>query len=173
MWAETLGGTAGLVFQEVREKRGMAYSAHAGMSTGWRAGDPNLVWLQAGTEASKAADVAVLLLSLLRGFPANATRLARVRQSSHARRSSERISFASVPATVFDWRGKGIVEDPLLEHLAALRNTTDEEVHEYAKQVGRRPVTISVVGDLSRIDLDDLAAIAPVTELTLDDLEVP
>ena len=55
LWAETMGGPAGLVFSEVREKRGMAYSAHAGITNGWRRGDANHAWLRVGTEAGKAA----------------------------------------------------------------------------------------------------------------------
>ncbi|MCO4772448.1 MAG: insulinase family protein [Deltaproteobacteria bacterium] len=172
LWAETMGGAAGLVFSEVREKRGMAYSAHAGLSNGWRAGDANQAWLRAGTEPGKAADVAALLLRILRTFPTDAARLGRVRESTLARRRSSRIGFLAVPATVEDWRTKGIEQDPLHEHLAALAETDDAAVRRYAEAVGSRPVTVTVVGDLTRVDRDGLAALADVTELTLDDLEV-
>ena len=128
LWSETMGGPAGLVFTEIREKRGMAYSAHAGLSNGWRRGDANQAWLRVGTEAGKAAAVTQLLLDILRTFPADERRLARVRRSTLARRRSDRIGFVAVPATVQDWHVKGIAADPLKEHLRTLAETTDDDV---------------------------------------------
>jgi len=172
LYAETLGGAAGLVFQEVREKRGMAYSARAGLTPGWRAGDANLAWLQAGTQADKAADVAALLLRLFREFPAEVARLDRVRRSVHARRITDRVGFRAVPPTVLDWEGKGITRDPLLWQLEQLLGTDDAAVRAYARAAAERPVTLAIVGDRERVDLAALAALAPVTELTLDDITV-
>jgi len=171
IWTEVMGGSAGLVFSEVREKRGMAYAAHAGWSNGWRAGDANLAWLRVGTDSAKAADVAGLLMRLLREFPAEPARIARARSGALARRRTDRIGFASVPATVEDWRGKGISADPIVSHLEALRGCGDDAVREFAREVSDRPVTICVVGDLERIDRGALAALGDVTELTLDAIE--
>ena len=172
LFAEVLGGAAGLVFQEVREKRGMAYSARGGLTSGWRAGDANLAWMQAGTQADKAADVAALLLELLRGFPVDAARLDRVRRSAVERRRTDRVGFKAVPATIVDWAGKGIHADPAERQLAELEATTDADVRGFAEGVAAAPVTIAVVGDRDQVDLAALRRLAPLTELTLDDITV-
>ncbi len=172
LYAEVLGGSAGLVFQEVREKRGMAYSARGGLTPGWRAGDANLAWMQAGTQADKAADVAALLLRLLREFPADAARLERVRASSIARRRTDRVGFRAVPATVEDWLGKGITSDPVHWQLEQLAATPNEAVRAYANAVAAVPLTIAVVGDRDQVDLAALRALAPLTEVTLDEITV-
>lgn len=172
LWSEAMGGAAGLVFQEVREKRGMAYSAQAGIASGWRAGDANLLWMRVESEVSKAAKATELLLRLLRTFPVDAARLARVRASTLAARETNRIGFRSVPHTILDWHEKGVFEDPLAMHLRMLADTPDDAVRAWARDVGGRPVTVSIVADLRALDRDALAALAPITELTLDDLEV-
>lgn len=171
IWSEVMGGAAGLVFSEIREKRGMAYSAHAGWSNGWRAGDANLAWLRVGTDSAKAASVAELLMEMLREFPAGEDRIARARTGALARRRTDRIGFASIPATVEDWRGKGIGEDPIHAHLAALERCSDADVREFGREVAAAPVTVCVVGDLNRIDRAALAALGEVTELSLDAIE--
>lgn len=172
LYAEVLGGNPGLVFQEVREKRGMAYSARGGLTPGWRAGDANLAWAQAGTQADKAADVVALLLGLVREFPVDAARIERVRASTIARRRTDRVGFRAVPATIEDWAGKGINSDPVRWQIEELAATTDEAVRAYAATVASTPVTVAVVGDRAQVDLRALAEIAPVTELTLDDITI-
>ncbi len=172
LYAEVLGGSPGLVFQEVREKRGMAYSARGGLTPGWRSGDANLAWAQAGTQADKAADVVALLLSLMRDFPLEARLLERVRASTIARRRTDRVGFRAVPATVEDWAGKGIRSDPVLWQIEELAGTTDEMVRGYAALVAKTPMTVAVVGDRAQVDLAALARIAPLTELTLDEITV-
>ena len=172
LYAEVLGGSAGLVFQEVREKRGMAYSARGGLTSGWRAGDANLAWMQAGTQADKAVEAAALLLQLFREFPVDDRRLDRVRRSTWERRRTDRIGFKAVPATIVDWAGKGIHADPVVWQLEQLEQTTDADVRAYAAAVAQEPVTIAVVGDRDRIGMQALRALGEVTELTLDDITV-
>ena len=168
LWAEYIGSNTGLVFQEVREKRGLAYSAKAGVQAGWRVGDEDLVWATVGCRPEVAAQVAQLLLQLLRRQPDDVDRFERVRESVTTRVRSDRITFRSVGWTVERWRLRGLPPDPREALRQELETTPLEALRAFARTVAVIPATVWVVGDPTRIDLPALEAVAPTEEVTLD-----
>jgi len=162
LYGEYMGGSAGLVFQEIREARGMAYSAHAGWRLGWQSGDSNLLWASAGTQADKAAEVTALLVDMLRNLPPQPARFARARDSAIARLRTSRFNFRSMPATVAGWARRGHPADPRPPRLERLASMTLGGLQDFAGRFADAPFQIAIVGDLARIDQAALAQIAPV-----------
>ena len=168
LWNEYLGGSAGLVFQEVRESRGWAYAAQAAYGSGWRVGDDNLISARVGTQPDKAADVAALVLGMLRDLPEDPARWSRSKSSALEALRSQRIAFGAVPATVEAWRLKGHSADPRADRLRRLPVPALEDVAAWAERFGGAPFTLAVVGDVERMDLSALEALAPVERVELD-----
>src|SRR5690606_16795235 len=78
------GGMSSLIFQEIREARGLAYYAYAYVSTGLLRDDEWALLGGMGTQADKTTDALTTYLELLRERPIDATRLGHARESLDA-----------------------------------------------------------------------------------------
>jgi predicted Zn-dependent peptidase len=169
-WLSTgLAGPAGLIFQELREARALAYSTGGGLSRGERLGDDDLLWGTASTEPPRAHEAAGLLVSVLQdGLPMlisdeSRVEAARVRLLQQLR--SERVGFRSVPGAVRGWARLGHGEDPRGGWRSELAQAAVPTLQDSVEQLVLGPPLIVVVGDLERVDQDGLAALGPVAEL--------
>ena len=163
--AELLGGSAGLIFQEVREARALAYSAKGGYSLGGRPVDDNLLWASAATQAARAAEVAGLLLTLLRDHPLDPTRFERARDAAREALRGHRITYRGVAPAAEAWRVRGLTADPRPALLAALESLPYEALAEWWRTLGQGAFTVIVCGDRDQLDLTGLATLGELVEL--------
>ena len=170
MLGEYMGGNAGMVFQEIREARGFAYSAGAFYSRGARAGDETSFQAILGTQADKTAEASALLLEMVQQVPPDPDRHGRARDSVAEKLRTERITFRSIAYWAESWRRKGLDGDPRAGLLAELPEHTIEQLDGFAGRFEQQPLTIAILGDVDGIDMEALEAIAPVTRVTLEDL---
>ena len=168
--SEYLGGSAGLIFQEIREARGMAYSAHGGARAGARPGDEDLLYASVGTQPDKAAEVAQLVVDLVRAEPSDAARWSRAKASALESLRSHRVPFQSVGWTAESWRLRGFAEDPRTNRLKALRSPDLGDLAAWSKPLRKGAFTLVVVGDVDRMDLPALRKLGRLTTLNLDDI---
>lgn len=166
--AELLGGSAGLIFQEVREARALAYSAKGGFSLGGRPVDDNLLWASAATQAARAAEVAGLLLTLLRDRPLDPLRFERARDAAREALRGHRVTYRGVAPAAEAWRVRGLHGDPRPALLAALETLPFEAMAGWWRELGEGSFTVIVCGDRAQLDLAGLAQLGEVTELDPD-----
>lgn len=172
LFHEYMGGPAGLVFQELREARGLAYSAHGGHSAGARLGDQNLVWASAASRPDRVVEAATVMLDLLRGPPLHSARFDRARGSAIEKVTSGRVRFRGFGATAESWRLRGLDIDPRPRVLAALRrgDLGLDALREFASPLADSGAAVVVAGDTSQIDLDALGRLGTVETRTLAEL---
>ena len=163
---EYMGGSAGVVFQEIREARGMAYAAQASLGLGWQRGDDNLLWASVGTQADKAAEVSALLLSLLRQPPLDDARLARAREGAVEKLRTARVSFRGIPGSIMGWLRRGYAGDPRPDRLRRLQALSLDDLAAFTQPLAQAPMRLVVVGDAERMDLDGLRQVAPLRQLS-------
>jgi len=168
--SEYLGGNAGLIFQEIREARGMAYSAWGRYSQGVAAGDQTLVQGSLSTQADKTAEAAGLLLEMVRDVPLDDDRWIRSRDSLEEKLRTERITFRSVGWNAESWHRKGLEQDPRAAVFSALADLEPSGLDAFTARFDEQGLTLSILGDPDRVDMEALAEIAPVTRVTLDEL---
>ncbi len=168
------GDMSGLVFQELREARGLAYAATARHEVGLRVDDPSTILGLAGTQGDKVALVTRLLLELMRRPPLQPARVAAVRDALLEEHRSTRIDPRSVPRRVYRWRALGEQTDPRPDQLAALAGYTAADLQRFVDEVDtgaeQRPAIIGVMGDRAQIDLDALAGLGELVERTPEEL---
>jgi predicted Zn-dependent peptidase len=169
---EYLGGQAGLVFQEVREARGLAYAAHAGHSAGAQLSDQNLIWASAASRPDRSAEAIAVMLGLLREFPIQAHRFERARSSAIERMLGGRVRFRGYGLTAEGWRLRGQSEDPRPGILADLRGLTCEDLADFVAPLDQAAIAVVCVGDTTRMDMAALARLGTVELRTLDELVV-
>lgn len=165
------GGMAGIVFQEIREARALAYSVGALYFNGRDKADYNYMVGGMGTQADKTPEAVAAFVGLLDDIPASPERFAAAQLSVLNQYRTERLGFHSVLGAVRGWERKGLAGDPRTGRFEQIQASTLNAVLEFYRQhVQGRPKLISITGDKSKMDLEALAAQGAIIELGLEDL---
>ncbi len=163
---EVLGANAGLIFQQIREARGLAYSAHARLDRGGLPGDDNLLMAQIGTRPEQAAEAASLARGILRTCPIDHLAFERGRHNALTRLKAEHTNFRRIPTSVLSWHKRGLRADPRPGWIQGLQDLTHDSFLQWTDSWSEQPFTIAILGDLERMDR---AALETLGELvTLD-----
>lgn len=164
-------GMSSVIFQELREARALAYSAAARYAQGTRLDDENLLLGVVGTQNDKAVEATSTFLTFFDELPVSAARFNETRESMISRFRSDVIGFRQIPAALRSWAYRGIDSDPRPARFDELRNMTLEDMTAFHRQhVADRPRFISIVGDIERMDRDQLQALGTTRELRPDDV---
>ena len=165
------GGMAGIVFQEIREARALAYSVGALYFNGREQADYNYMVGGMGTQADKTPEAVAAFVGLLDDMPASPERFASAQLSVLNKYRTERLGFRSVLGAVRGWERKGLASDPRAGRFVQIQASDLDEVLEFYRQhIEGRPKLISITGDKSKMDLEALAAQGELIELGLEDL---
>ncbi|MCA9638026.1 MAG: insulinase family protein, partial [Myxococcales bacterium] len=165
------GGMGGLIFQEIRELRALAYSARGRYYEGVRAGAPGALLAYVGTQGDKTLDALDVLAELIRELPEREGRIESVRAALLRSTEAAYPGFRQLQETVEAWRLLGFGEDPrrgLMEGLEELDFAAIRRFH--AAHVAGRPLTVMIVGDPRRFDADSLERFGEVEVVSLRDL---
>ncbi|WP_146659748.1 M16 family metallopeptidase [Enhygromyxa salina] len=172
LFHEYVGGSAGLVFQEVRESRGLAYAAHGGHTAGPRVGDQNLIWASLASRPDRSVEAAAVVLGLFREFPLQQQRFERARASALERMLSSRVRFRAYGFAFESWRLRGLEADPGPANFAALEQLTLEDLGAFVQPLATAGPALVVVGDLARTNMSALAELGEIEQRELDELVV-
>jgi predicted Zn-dependent peptidase len=165
------GGMSGLLFQEIREARALAYSVYAGYSFGDRIGDQNLNWGGMGTQADKAGEAIEAYLGLFDEMPVEESRFETAKEALINNYRTGKTSFREVLGAVRGWQHLGLEPDPRKARYEAVQKATLETLTSFhANHIKGRPRLISVVGDTSKIDMDRLGKVAKPEMMSLGDI---
>ena len=149
---QVLGGDmSGLVFQEIREARGLAYHAMGVLATGARTADACAVIGRLGTQADKSGEALGLLLGLLRHPTLAADRVAAARVALTREMVATRIPPRRIADWVQAWEERGEHEDPRPWELAQLQSLGPPELAGLLARFATVPAIISVLGDRTRL----------------------
>ncbi len=159
------GGMGGLIFQEIREARGLAYSAWSYYASGSRTGDDSAVIAGLGTQADKSVEAVTTLLGLIVPLRVEPGRYRTANTSLTAMFRKTRIAPRSRAATVFSWEDLGQLSDPRTEQFAALGRIQPAEMQTFANLRTKIAPTFAISGDSNRIDLKALAAAAHIAKI--------
>lgn len=153
------GGMSGIVFQELREARALAYAAGAAYRQGYRAGAEDLMLGVIQTQNDKAVEAVAAFIDLLDNLPESAERFAIAKESLVNQYRTGKIGFRGVIGAVRQWERLGLEVDPRERRFAALKAADMDTMRAFhAGVVRNQPKLISVVGDPERIDFEGLAA---------------
>jgi predicted Zn-dependent peptidase len=146
------GSMAGLVFQEIREYRALAYSAKGAY---WRDDEPtqrgHLVGY-VGCQADKTFEALDVMVGLVTDMPKKPGRLGLVRDALARGAETDSPGFRELQATIDDWRELGYDDDPRRTLVPAYDDLEFSQIEEfYRAHVAGRPLTIMVVGDPRKV----------------------
>jgi len=166
-------GMSSVVFQELREARALAYTAGARYAQGGRLNDQNIMLGSIGTQTDKTADALNAFIDLIDNMPESDERFATSVESLMNRYRTSKISFREVIGAVRGWERLGIEGDPRRESYQKLQTASMDDLLRFQQEhVQNRPKLISIVGDLSILNEEELEQFGTVKEIQVDDLFV-
>lgn len=146
------GGMAGLVFQEVREFRALAYAAHARYRRDEEIVQRGHLVAHVGCQADKTVEAIDVMMRLITDMPEREDRTDLVRASLVRSQETESPSFRDLQDQIDLWTFTGEHEDPRKRALVAYRTLDFEDIAAfYRSHLAGRPVAIMVVGDPRRV----------------------
>ena len=160
------GGMAGLVFQELREARALAYSAWARFFTPSRPDEENVLVGSIGCQADKTLDAVHAFLGLLRQMPLNENRWASAHSSLLSTYRTNPLTSRSIPRFVYDVDALGLEMDPRKHRFEKLANASLESLSDfYTSKIQQKPILFSIVGDSEKIDMEALEQFGEVKSI--------
>lgn len=166
-------GMSSVVFQELREARALAYTAGARYAQGSRENDQNIMLGTIGTQTDKTVDALNAFIDLIDNMPESQQRFDTSVESLVNRYRTSKITFREVIGAVRSWERLGLEGDPRRDRYQELQMASMDDLLQFQQEhVKDRPKLISIVGDLSIIEQEELEQFGTVQEIQIDDLFV-
>ncbi|HNV80616.1 MAG: insulinase family protein [Tenuifilaceae bacterium] len=160
------GGFSGLVLQEIREYRSLAYGAAGTFQRPVLPLKPFNFFGYVATQADKSLTAIETYDSLIRTMPQKPERIDLVKNYLFLSAQTKRPSFRNLSSSVESWRRLGYTNDPMLVKQPAYQSLTWDNIWDfYTKHLMNKPIAIAIVGDKSKIDLNELKRMAKVIEI--------
>lgn len=172
LFNEYFGGSMnGIVFQEMRETRALAYSAYANYARPVYKNDPETYYTYIASQTDKLRDCVTTFNQIMDKLPQAQSLFDYSKTSVFKTLSSERVTRNGVIEAYIAARRLGIsqtVSEYVYNHLAPV---TLQDIVKFEKDyMANKKYTYVILGDEKNIDFKYLNSIAPVQKLTLKDI---
>lgn len=148
------GGFSGIVLNEIRTKRSMAYTAYGVNQTPSLTGKNTYFIGYVGTQSDKVVDAINVYMDLLTTMPADTTRMEAIRAALKQAAQTAKPSMRGKASTFEAWKRLGYNDDPAKENAEKIDNLTYEQIETFYKEnIQGKPITIILMGDPKKIDL--------------------
>lgn len=148
------GGFSGIVLNEIRTKRSMAYTAYGVNQTPSLTGKNTHFIGYVGTQSDKVVDAINVYMDLLTTMPADTTRMEAIRAALKQAAQTAKPSMRGKASTFEAWKRLGYNDDPAKVNAEKIDNLTYEQIEVFYKEnIQGKPITIILMGDPKKIDL--------------------
>lgn len=164
------GGFSGLIKQEIREYRSLAYSTH-GWFTYSRVNKSAYFYAYIGCQADKTNESIIIMDSLINHMPRKPERMEDIKTSLRKRAAAYYPGFRYISSSIDyslqmgDSSSIMKVIYPEYEHI-----TFDGLLKFYEQYIKNRPVIITIYGDKSKMDIAQISKYAKIIELKKSDI---
>ena len=165
------GGMNTIVFQELREARGLAYSASAYYSTPSRRNMPEYASTYVITQNDKMMDCINTFNEIIDDMPQSEKAFVLAKQSLEKSLATERVTKFGIISRYIRYRRLGIDHDLSEDVYKALPNLTLSDILKYEQEVmAKKPYRYIILGDEKELDIESLEKIAPIKRMTTEEI---
>jgi predicted Zn-dependent peptidase len=165
------GGMNSIVFQEMRESRGLAYSAAAFFVAPTYKEDPYYMRTQIATQNDKMIDAIDTFNDIINNMPVSDAAFKLAKEGMMARLRTERLTKMNILWSYISAQYLGETTDIRSKVYNDIQNMELDDVIAFQeKWIKARPYTYAILGDKKDLDMEALRKIAPVVELTKEDI---
>ena len=148
------GGFTGIIMNEIRVKRSMAYSAYGVDATPELPGKDCYFIGYVGTQSDKVNDAISVYMDILNDMPKDSTQLAALKAALKQAAQTAKPSMRGKASTFEHWQRLGYKDDPAKVNAAAIDALTFNDIEKfYEENIKGKAVTIILMGDPKKIDL--------------------
>ena len=160
-----------IVFQEIREFRSLAYSSWASYNTPWHNDKEGNFMGYVGCQADKTLEAISVFKDIALNMPLKPERLEQTKSSLIKGINSKRPNFRRFPSMVSSWMMKGYTEDPRKTQVDYFNTMSFDDIVNFQKEhVSNQPMTITILTDKERIDMEELKKFGEIIILDKDDI---
>lgn len=160
---------APLLFQQVREARGLAYTVFGTFVSGVKKQDASMMLAYVGTQGDKTHEAIDALLETLR-LPWEDQRMKLAQSSIEENHRVERIPPRAIAGAVYNWADQGHKTDPRDKRVKATLAVDKAAAEKWTKAAVAGKPTISVVGNVKKLDLGKLGKLGKVEQVPVEKL---
>ena len=165
------GGMNGVVFQELRESRGLAYSAFADFSTPVRKADSNYAYTYIISQNDKMMDCIKVFSNILDTLPQSPAAFELAKQATMKRIASQRITKTGIIYSYLSAKQRGIDYDLRRKVYAALPSLKLEDIVKFEHDnMAKKPWRYLILGDEKNLDIKSLEKIAPIKRVSTEEI---
>jgi zinc protease len=164
-------GLSSIVFQEIRESKGLAYSSYAQYSMPALKGEYNYLNAFIGTQFDKMDEALSVMLDILTNMPEAEKQFESSKEAILKKIDSERIMKTRIFWTYRNNLDRGIDYDIRKDVYETVKNADlDDMKNFFNTHIKGKEYTLMVVGNRDQIDKKALAKYGKITELSLEDI---
>lgn len=153
------GGFSGLVMNEIRTKRSMAYTAYGYNATPALTGKDCYFLGYVGTQSDKAVDAIKVYMDLIENMPLDSTNMESIRTAIRQSYQTAKPSMRGKGETFAYWQRLGYMDDPARVNASKIDALTFADIEAfYRENIQGQPVTIVLMGDPKKINLKEIQA---------------
>jgi zinc protease len=166
-------GFSGILMQEIREYRSLAYTTSGAFITPIHKNNPGVFYSYVGCQSDKTMDAVTIMDSILRNMPQKTERINLIKSGLINSISSSFPNFRNVSSSIDRGRQRGYTESPLKKQFELYKTLTFEEINEfYETNIQNKPRIITIYGNAESIDKKELAKYGKIITLKIDDIIV-
>jgi len=165
------GGMAGIVFQELRESKALAYSTFSSYSIPQRKDRAHYNIAYIGTQSDKLPEAMSGLFGLLNDMPVSEITYNSAKDNLVQKFSTERITKAGVLNSYLSAQKLGLNHDIRKDIYEMAKTITIDDIKKFqAENVKDSKYTIMVLGDKNKLDIETLKEYGNVKYLSLEEI---
>jgi predicted Zn-dependent peptidase len=164
-------GLSSIVFQEIRESKALAYSAYSYYTSPGRADEPHFVRAYIGTQSDKLKDAVAAMTELMTTMPKEESQFEQSKLGA-----LKQIETNPVTKTAIYWSyqtalDRGLAENHRPVQYESIKGMSMEDMEDFFNtNIKGKNYTYLVIGKKDHVDMEALASLGEVKELSLEEI---
>ena len=172
LFNEYFGGSmSSIVFQEIREKKALAYSVYSGYTRTTKKEDPHYVLAYIGTQVDKYEVAMKAMLDLLDELPYDSLKFNQAKEAIKQKYATNRIAEHQILSSYRADKKLGYDHDKRQDTFEQIENLNFADlVHFFNTYIKGSSYRIAILGDADKINLKKLADFGKVQQVNFEDI---
>ena len=165
------GGMNSIVFQEMREARGLAYSSYAGLWKGNTPEEPYYFYAFIATQNDKVQQAIEAFDEIIEEMPRSEKAFDLAKSGLLANLESQRTTKANILWSYLDYEKFGLTEDKNKTAYEGIKSLTLDDVVKFQQEnIKGRPYTYCILGDKNDLDMRYLRTLGTIKYVSHEDI---
>lgn len=166
-------GFSGLLMQEIREYRSLAYATGGSFIAPIQKNKPGYFYAYIGCQVDKTNEAVGVLDSIMKHLPQKPERIDLIRSGLINSITSNYPNFRSLSPRIAYGKELGYSESPLKKEFELYKNLQFNDINRFYEQnILHRPRIITIYGNLKKIDLKQLQNFGEIQKLRIKDIRI-